>query len=303
MIARRCLLLALAFGVVATGAMAQNLPRAFERLDRDGDGRVALADVPERFRARVARLDTNGDGYLSKQEVLAQRGSARSVGGPPPSFADLRYSDAFERSLLDIWVPEGARDVPVVIFFHGGGFKGGDKSRVKLPAFFDLPNRGIAVASVGYPLKADIAHTGEWGHLPTIFEEVAKSLDYLRREAARLGIDADQMVLAGSSAGAVIAEHLAYTQDAEVMGVIAIQQPNTLALVSDGLRRGQPDLFLYTSSGPSDRTHHPDYAEEIHAACEDAGMTCALHGSGKSGLPALPAEVSIVDLAVNALGL
>jgi Ca2+-binding EF-hand superfamily protein len=45
----------------------------FRRLDKDGDGKVALADIPEKFRARVATADVDHDGFISRDEMRAAR--------------------------------------------------------------------------------------------------------------------------------------------------------------------------------------------------------------------------------------
>ena len=36
------------------------------------------------------------------------------------------YADGKDR--LDLFLPEGARDFPVLVFYHGGGLRAGDKS-------------------------------------------------------------------------------------------------------------------------------------------------------------------------------
>src|SRR5580693_5200211 len=52
---------------------------------------------------------------------------------PTPDVADLRYGP-HERNLLDIWKakPQAGQTgpTPLVLYFHGGGFRGGDKSSV-----------------------------------------------------------------------------------------------------------------------------------------------------------------------------
>ena len=45
---------------------------------------------------------------------------------------NIRYTEstdpyAQERCLLDVIYPDGAQDLPVVVWFHGGGLTGGDK--------------------------------------------------------------------------------------------------------------------------------------------------------------------------------
>lgn len=45
----------------------------FERLDTDGDGRVTWEEVQAARAAAVAGLDANGDGFLSKEEIVNLR--------------------------------------------------------------------------------------------------------------------------------------------------------------------------------------------------------------------------------------
>lgn len=45
----------------------------FKKLDADGDGRIALTDVPEHKRAHVAAADTNHDGFITRDEMHAMK--------------------------------------------------------------------------------------------------------------------------------------------------------------------------------------------------------------------------------------
>ncbi len=47
-------------------------PTPFE-VDRNGDNRITLAELGDRIDAVVTRLDTNGDGMLSRAELLTVR--------------------------------------------------------------------------------------------------------------------------------------------------------------------------------------------------------------------------------------
>ena len=67
----------------ATGRAERRVGTLFDRFDEDGDGRIALADIPAPRGDRINRLtrgferfDTNGDGVLSTQEIdaLPKRG-------------------------------------------------------------------------------------------------------------------------------------------------------------------------------------------------------------------------------------
>ena len=65
---------------------------------------------------------------------------------------DIKYTkktDAYaqERLKLDIYYPEGQKDCPVVVWFHGGGLEGGNK---EIPR--QLRQRGWVVVGVNYRL-------------------------------------------------------------------------------------------------------------------------------------------------------
>ena len=52
---------------------------------------------------------------------------------------DVPYATAHERQVLDVYAPEGAKNLPVVFWIHGGGWQTGDKGMVALKpkAFMD----------------------------------------------------------------------------------------------------------------------------------------------------------------------
>ncbi|MEJ6646266.1 MAG: hypothetical protein QNL24_02970, partial [Akkermansiaceae bacterium] len=43
---------------------------------------------------------------------------------------NIKYDTKHERNVLDFW-PAKKDDAPVFIFFHGGGFRGGDKGHIE----------------------------------------------------------------------------------------------------------------------------------------------------------------------------
>ncbi len=55
----------------ARGAGAkERLDRLFQRFDKDGDGKIALKDLPDRLRERLTRADSNNDGQLTRDEIV-----------------------------------------------------------------------------------------------------------------------------------------------------------------------------------------------------------------------------------------
>lgn len=122
-----------------------------------------------------------------------KRGGGAAAQAPAPQ--TLAYgSDALQG--LDLWVPEGAKPTPLVLFVHGGGWKRGSKSNAvgrALPGH--MLAQGYAFASIDYRLVP--AATVEQQAA-----DVAAALAYLLKRADALGIDRSRVVLTGHSAGA-----------------------------------------------------------------------------------------------------
>lgn len=96
---------------------------------------------------------------------------------------------------LDFWKAKAA-NAPLVIFVHGGGWKRGDKNNAtggsKAPHYLQ---QGYAFASINYRLVPEATVEQQAA-------DVASSVAYLRKNAQRLGIDPQRIVLMGHSAGA-----------------------------------------------------------------------------------------------------
>lgn len=120
---------------------------------------------------------------------------------------DIEYGKVDDRSLkLDLYVPKKrAGKLPLLIFIHGGGWKGGDKAdyRIYTQAF---AQKGYIVASVGYRLTDE-------AKFPACVNDVKCAVRYLRKNADELGIDADRIGVVGGSAGGHLAMMIGYSSD------------------------------------------------------------------------------------------
>lgn len=115
---------------------------------------------------------------------------------------DIAYgAGADER--LDLYLPpEGTPPrAPLLVWIHGGGFVGGDRQDVA-PYLAILAGKGYPAVAIGYS-RAPAAR------YPMPVLQANAALGFLQREAARLGIDAGRVVLAGDSTGAHVAAQLA----------------------------------------------------------------------------------------------
>jgi len=98
---------------------------------------------------------------------------------------------------LDVYAPPGAKDAPVVVWIHGGGWAQGDKAEVQeKPAAFG--KKGFVFVSVNYRLWPKVV-------MGDLIHDVAKSVGWVHAHAAEYGGDPHRMFIMGHSAGAQLA--------------------------------------------------------------------------------------------------
>jgi len=195
---------------VALGQQGQQPPQAqalFRRLDRNGDGVLTSDEVarPGLF----ARMDADGDGRVTLQEARASLRSAAGERRPeqavPPTHADVRYGP-HERNVLDLYLAESDRPTPLLVFIHGGGFVAGDKRNVQARLIRDMHRNGISVASLNYRFIST-------DPMPACFRDGARAVQFLRLNAAKYNLDPKRFAASGGSAGAGISLWLAFHDD------------------------------------------------------------------------------------------
>jgi arylformamidase len=111
---------------------------------------------------------------------------------------NIPYADpANDRQTLDVYSPQGAKNLPVVFWIHGGGWETGDKASVQIKpqAFVD---KGFVFVSTNYRLLPDV-------DMGTIIRDIAKSIHWTHDHIAEYGGDPQRMFVMGHSAGAQLA--------------------------------------------------------------------------------------------------
>ena len=104
-----------------------------------------------------------------------------------------------ERCVLDLYLPEGVSDFPVVVWFHGGSITAGDKAAGgQADIVRSLAERGVAVASVNYRLSPQV-------QFPAYIEDAAASVAWALENITQYGGDADNVYISGHSAGGYLA--------------------------------------------------------------------------------------------------
>ncbi|MCH8830901.1 MAG: alpha/beta hydrolase [Planctomycetes bacterium] len=112
--------------------------------------------------------------------------------------ANVPYVNAgHQRQVLDIYKPDGAKNLPVVFWIHGGGWVTGDKKSVQIKPRV-LTERGFVFVSTNYRLLPHVK-------MGVLIRDVAKSLGWVHKNIAKHGGDPKRIFVMGHSAGAQLA--------------------------------------------------------------------------------------------------
>lgn len=139
--------------------------------------------------------------FISIAVVSCQKENDDTPPPPPPEPSKTELNVAYgadPKQTLDAYLPAGRKTTTtkVIIFIHGGGWSGGDKS--ELTQFVDtIKNRlpDWAVFNINYRLA-----TGAPNLFPTQELDVKKAIEFIYSKRSEYGIS-DKFVLLGASAG------------------------------------------------------------------------------------------------------
>jgi N-acetylglucosamine-6-sulfatase len=222
--------------------------------------------------------------------------AARAQGGPvryrDPVFQQVRRTNdiVYGRATdiptgqpvdlrLDLYQPQGdtAPARPVLVFVHGGGFVGGDKSNGQRWAD-EFARRGWVAVSIEYRLsQGNQATVG----IPAAVSDARQALRWLRTVATTYRLDLDRVVVGGGSAGAITALFLTYTElekgpadaDVRVAGVMDLW--GALYGQEKEMTAGEPPLIIV--HGTEDTVVPYRNAEALRDRAAAVGIPYAFH--------------------------
>lgn len=160
---------------------------------------------------------------------------------------------------LDLYLPDGAAPGdrrPIVVYVHGGGWRGGDKGNKIADKVALFTDAGYGFASVNYrlsPEPIDPAYPADRIRFPDHPADVAEAIAWIDRNAADRGIDPSRMILLGHSAGAQIVALLAtdpaYVQrwdvkPRQILGAIPLDgEYDILGRIANGSNRSRTIFY------------------------------------------------------------
>jgi acetyl esterase/lipase len=114
-----------------------------------------------------------------------------------------------QRNVLDFYPANSETPTPVVLYIHGGGWRGGDKKTNPQP-FLD---RGISVVAINYRYVQNGVEDHVEPPVKAPLGDAARALQFIRSKATEWNLDKSMIGATGGSAGACTSLWLAFHDD------------------------------------------------------------------------------------------
>ena len=202
--------------------------------------------------------------------------------------ADQAYGPG-PREKLDVYAPAAARNLPVVIFWHGGGWTGGSRGAYRFVGAA-LASRGLVAVLPDYSLYPE-------ARFPGFLREPARAVAWVQQHAREFGGDPHCIVLMGHSAGAYMGAFLAYRHSLLreaganpdwICGFVGLSGPyvlnpntkvlNAIFAAPSTLQDWQPARFVDAKAPPTLLIHGLD--DEVVEPAQSAALEAALKNAG-----------------------
>lgn len=141
------------------------------------------------------------------------------------SYAANVAKDEKKAYQFDLYQPkeDTVHERPLIIWMHGGGFKFGTKEAKSIQLWSKtFAQRGYVCAAINYRLskKNPLFHFDELLKASYYSVQNAKTaVSYFKKHHKEYHIDPDKIILAGNSAGGIIALQAAYSSNTELAGM------------------------------------------------------------------------------------
>ena len=210
--------------------------------------------------------------------------------------SDIVYGTVDGRDLiLDLYMPAEAVNPPLLVYVHGGAWRGGSKERLPTTAFVE---GGYAMASLDFRLSGEAM-------FPAQIHDIKAAVRFLRGNAAAYGYDASRLAILGSSSGAHLASVVGVTnghedlegeigdyldQSSDVQAIVSYYGASNLTTIlkqstPHGLSVRMPALDLLLGGQPEEKTKLARLASPVfHVEASDPPLLL-LHGDQDPQMP------------------
>jgi acetyl esterase/lipase len=196
---------------------------------------------------------------------------------------------------LDLYMPAEAVNPPLLIYVHGGAWRGGSKERVLTTTFVE---DGYAMASVEFRLSGDAM-------FPAQIHDIKAAIRFLRGNAHSYGYEATRIGILGSSSGGHLVELVGVTngheelegkvgdyldQSSDIQAIVSYFGASNLTTIlkqstPHGLSVRVPALDLLIGGQPEDKVELARLASPVfHVDATDPPLLM-LHGDQDPQMP------------------
>lgn len=210
--------------------------------------------------------------------------------------SDISYAMAADRDLhLDLYMPDGIANPPLIVYVHGGAWRGGSKAE---PPIAPLVADGYAMASLDFHLSGEAM-------FPAQIHDIKAAIRFLRGNAERYGYDATKVGILGSSSGGHLValmgvsnghESLEGTlgdyleESSDVQAVVSYYGASNLTSILNqstplGLRVRIPALDLLIGGQPEDVNEMAKLASPVFHVDANSAPLLMLHGDQDPQMP------------------
>ena len=152
--------------------------------------------------------------------------AANAFSQTAPTHKDIVYATIDGKELkLDLYIPTKPVTTGLLLFVHGGAWRGGSKDGV--PKVF--PDNGIPTASVEFRQSTE-------AKFPAQIHDIKAAIRFLRAKASSYGYNAQKIVIMGSSSGGHLAALTGVTNgNSELEGKVGdnLQQSSNVQAIVD----------------------------------------------------------------------
>lgn len=147
---------------------------------------------------------------LLVSDAAAQKKKRKRPPQVKPTAANVPYGK-HERQVIDFWKAKSDSPTPLVLYIHGGGWRGGDKRSLRgVQQYLDA---GISVAAINYRYVQQAAKMKVEPPVKAPLHDAARALQFIRSKAKEWNLDKKRVGATGGSAGGCSSLWLALHDD------------------------------------------------------------------------------------------
>ena len=243
----------------------------------------------------MSRAAAGGDALPDSSSMTSCFVSSGATPAHTKGHTDIVFATLRGKQLaLDLYLPTGVDDPPVIVWVHGGRWMLGDRSEV--PIVF--VEQGIATASLDFRQSTE-------ARFPAMVHDIKAAIRFLRAKAPEYGYKSHSMAIGGTSSGGHLAALVGVTnghpalegtvgddldQSSDVHAIVSYYGATNLTTIlaqstPEGLEVREPALEALLGAHPDRARELAQLASPVTHVNPSAPPLLLLHGDQDQQIP------------------